>query len=903
MKTLILLAFVLTSSAFGQTPKTCTEVGGKETVNLPCCPNTKLDPQSELCVDAIQDTSLVSCLKDAECGGGRGCLPLRQEDHFATAASEQDFDANDELTDILEDNDEDLELGATCTASADCESGSCVSNKCVEKRICRFADMEDEGPEIGQGVNCEPDLTKDVFGNCVASETEGYPGLLTSVNLYSDRSCNLKSDEDTRVKSLVSMKTLRSLEWLFATAGARDEDECMKLLPYVRDEIGKPFLAERKKILSDFNLAISKIEGDYRILLAASVTSDKKIVIHGQEMVEKDLASRRASGYDGMMLMYRRNLIFQAYEQAMMNLTSLIAAKIKIAATDMATWKEKSKRWSLNGKQYSSSDYLCRGGKKKKIKKRWGTQYKVKGRATENQRIARREGIASYLALIEGTSTVAASAQMNNGPVGTQFKTYYLMDSLLPSTSFDKFGKSSKKRGKRNIDGSPGASFADLWNIYRDGVLVHLKSLKTKDSAEIFEPEILALEQRTCLERLEDPTCAPTKTYVEELTDIAFAQSIAYSMHSKKNYKKYFPRPSNMRRKFFNKLETDTQNIIKYYEAMAGERTKQAACLERGLQNLSDNFLVDDGGVGTDTQQTGETGSLGNTQSEGAGTSSLSPTGIGGAASGAAPISVNSNTPVSRSDATQVNQLPSTTGGAPGPTRTSKIDSSLRSYYTPLIGSPLTQMRSTSVSDKIGNITGSASSASGSLGNLGNARVANGIRYKELLEKNQVARKAGFNVDASGSLKKALRNLGSSSASANSSHTSQDRGAAASGAGAKTAGVKLDTLNASTPSVSDIDLKRGTLMNPSGAQSQGQGSPEAAQSGMSEASLGIGSARSSSASMKEALSSSDQARIEQGYERNKGQYQGSDSDELFEKVSKAYVRNLDRILQKKKAVD
>lgn len=55
--------------------------------------------------------------------------------------------------------------------------------------------------------------------------------------------------------------------------------------------------------------------------------------------------------------------------------------------------------------------------------------------------------------------------------------------------------------------------------------------------------------------------------------------------------------------------------------------------------------------------------------------------------------------------------------------------------------------------------------------------------------------------------------------------------------------------------------------------------------------------------MKEALSSSDQARIEQGYERNKGQYQGSDSDELFEKVSKAYVRNLDRILQKKKAVD
>ena len=36
------------------------------------------------------------------------------------------------------------------------------------------------------------------------------------------------------------------------------------------------------------------------------------------------------------------------------------------------------------------------------------------------------------------------------------------------------------------------------------------------------------------------------------------------------------------------------------------------------------------------------------------------------------------------------------------------------------------------------------------------------------------------------------------------------------------------------------------------------------------------------------------------YERTKGEYKEDMSDSLFEKISKAYVRNLDRILVKKK---
>jgi hypothetical protein len=37
------------------------------------------------------------------------------------------------------------------------------------------------------------------------------------------------------------------------------------------------------------------------------------------------------------------------------------------------------------------------------------------------------------------------------------------------------------------------------------------------------------------------------------------------------------------------------------------------------------------------------------------------------------------------------------------------------------------------------------------------------------------------------------------------------------------------------------------------------------------------------------------------YERTKGHYKEDSSDTLFEKISKAYVRNLDRILVKKKS--
>ncbi|MFL5786195.1 MAG: hypothetical protein ACJ76H_16370 [Bacteriovoracaceae bacterium] len=37
------------------------------------------------------------------------------------------------------------------------------------------------------------------------------------------------------------------------------------------------------------------------------------------------------------------------------------------------------------------------------------------------------------------------------------------------------------------------------------------------------------------------------------------------------------------------------------------------------------------------------------------------------------------------------------------------------------------------------------------------------------------------------------------------------------------------------------------------------------------------------------------------YERRKGDYKEDSSDTLFEKISKAYVRNLDRILVKKKS--
>lgn len=885
MKFILALLFLMN---FAHAQSTCAVIGETPLVGNSCCTSLKPNATTGVCEDALIDVTLVSCGAHSECASGKGCFVQREDDLFsATPSTQAELDKQNALQDLIEGNDE-SDNDAICTSSADCESYSCVKGKCVDKKICRFAGLEenkdDEGSvdvPIPADVKCEEGLVKNAMGRCDIPENEKnsvYIGLLDKATIPGGE-CKFERDEDLYSKSELAIQTLRAMEWHFSTSGLENSQECLGVLPFVRDEIGKKLYDTRKKILNEFNKIMGGIEKDYDLLKSASDKSEATVTYNGESIKEKDLANRRPSGYDGLTIMWRRNLAFQSYELSMKALIDEVQLKIATLSKDMATWSHKKKKWTLNGKQLSYKDLKCRGGKKKKIKKRWNHYSRMRGGDASNNEILEREAVKNYLAVITGSAASTSAQDFKNGPKGSLLKNYYLIDVLMPGG----------KKGSVQV-----GSYKDLWNGFHANIKDYFKGMKDGPSEYfIYEPELGKIEERKCYENLDASGCEKTKLLFEKITDIGFAQFISYGVSSRKNYKKFFNSSETWRRKLFARLETDTQNISKFYEAMASKRDEQSACLEKAINAVAAQFLTGEEGVGLDGSGTSTTGS-------GSGAALASGSGAGelGSSFGSSNA-ISSNTSGSGSGSS------SNSGSAlsDGFVSTSLLGSgvqtltpsSRKGYQIDLSSGTFSSLNRANNKGTVGSpIT------SGLSGNVGRATSSNAAaisaRSNEMKAANQTAGASlKSKEDASDS---ALKALGSGSGSSSGSSSSNGSGSGlGSGLNASLGSSLLSDIERQKVStIKEIQVPQKTVNG-----INGNAAAAGSNSGLSEGNVTNTTLNSNtSVTGKTALSDADSENVMANYERTKGEYQSSEDDELFSKVSKAYVRNLDKVLKKKK---
>lgn len=858
-----------------------------------------------LYAETPQDTSLTYCTSDASCASalpnqGKGCFRMTEDDLFSgEAQNESQFltlsDQQDKVDEDREANGVDvgddrdgLKDGSACDSDSKCDSYFCdpTTKLCTEKKICRNADL---GEAVSPGVACEEGYIINGQGLCDLSEEDKklyYMGLIEGdLDIKeSQNSCDMKRFQndpvvkDIRDKSIVSMKTLRAMEWLFATSSLEDKDECLKVLPFLRDEMAKKYNDERKKILTNFNIEMAKIEKDAETIKNAKKGSEETVTVHGQEIKEKDLESRKLSGYDALMIMYRRNLLFQAYEKAMSEIIKDAGSKVGGLAEEMGNWKDKSKKWTVGGKEWTyKTAGKCRGKKGKKIKKRWANYYQVRATSTANAEIANRPAIADYLSLVSGESQESVKKVVTSGPKMSRFSQYFLVDPLMPGgkgkIDFEKFG--TGKKGKRRLGEK---AYPELYKSFRENIVEFYKKMKGEGAPQgfVYEPEIITSEARDCMEKPEGANCEAYAKFIDEMTDVAFAQFLAYSIHSKNSYKKYFPKAENLRRKLLAKYEVDMQNVVKYYDTMNQSRDEQAKCLEKSINSVAEQFLTDTSGVGegltggstsgsTSGSPDGSTSGSTSGATSGASVNNLSgPSVTGSAVSGNIPVAVGVG------EETRALTVSSARFGSTG----LLLDNNSRLSFQP-------NLRSTSN-------TGSGSTAAGSA-SVSSANGQFAVRLEKMKKANAAAVAGRIDIKAKeknteGAFKNLSTTFGGSGSNSGSRVAALSMGGSAAG---------LDVIPEKLQETAAIDLRSKTIQLKSGG----------VQDEMSSAVPAPRPIGPSSASPASVLSSSDIENVEVNYERTKGQYKSNENDELFEKVSKAYVRNLDRILERKRPGD
>ena len=885
---------------------------------MSCCEGLKLNKTTGLCEDPIKDSTLIYCAGlstnpaagDTDCGTkapglGLGCFRMSEDDFFSKDVNQANqmipqSDSQDTVDDdrdkFAKDDDSNPNLdgapdGSSCKASSECDSYFCdpTAKTCQPKFICRRADIAES---VRAGVRCEDGLIVTTDGKCDLSEADKqlyYMGLIESdVTVKTTNACDLREYQkdpqmaDIRTKSIVSMKTLRAMEWLFATSSLEDSQECLEILPLLRDNMAKTFNEERKKILTNFNIEMSKIEADSETLKNASENSKGTVSIHGDTIAEKDLATRRSSGYDALKLMWRRNLLFQSYEKAMTEIITTAGATLGGLAEEMQSWKDKSKKWTVDGKEWTyKTAGKCRGKKAKKIKKRWTNFYQVNATSEANSAVVKSKTIADYLSLVSGDSSDSVVSTLINGPKNSRLSNYFLIDPLMPgdkgSVSFEQFGTGKSNKRQLNADAYP-----EMRKVFRERIQAFYLRMKGEGAPAnfVYEPEIIKMEARDCIEKPSGPNCELYTAFLDEMTDIAMAQFLAYSIHSKNSYKRYFS-ATNLRRKLLAKYSTDMQNVVKYYNAMSTARDEQTSCLEKSMNQIVAEVIDDGAGVLLDTK----TDSV-STGTDATGTASTT-SGSTSASSGA----VNSSRSETTTNAASAGSSSSTQGSGlvNKTTKTSlRVTSSSKNPFIKDLRSSLTA--TSNIDSMAGTTTSSAKTAGTSFGNAASTKQF-ATRLVAMKTTNSLAASKGISLS---SKEKAV-----ASSLASLSQSTGNSAGSASKAPSKLAsnGLNAQTVAELEMAPKDIEKEAAMILERRAIEAGKAAAPATASTGYGAPAVTPGSATQAD------LSETDQEVIEANYERTKAEYRSAEEDDLFDKVSKAYVRNLDKILKKKKQIE
>lgn len=866
----------VTCSVVDETPNPLTGV---------CCVGLEKNAQGKCDEPAFKDTALVSCSTGAECTNGTGCYPQSASDLFSgvspsTADEQLLSEQKQELEAQLDETINPKPVGAVCVHAKDCVSYSCSAGICEDKKVCRFAGA---GEFASATINCGKDLIKKPNGMCDIDPNAKNPiylGLLAESTIEPLGKCEFRLDEESRKKSIVAMQSLRAMEFFLASISIPANKECFDVMPLLKNEIGATYLTTRKNILSNFTEVLNQIEFDYKQLIAAKEKSDAMLTIHTDEVIsESDLATRQTSGYDNLMMMYRRNLLFQSYETAMLDTVKASNVKVAGLSKGMADWKDGDKSWNIGTKTVAA--YNCEGSKYKKkkflgswktkyydqVKDRWSVHYEVSGSAEGNASIIKRDGVAEVLKLIGGKASKQEAINEF-----TKSK-YYLIDPMLfsgmqyqgaakalksKSSFLGLFGGFKDLRKAYYIKGDSAGSYRKMHSDLKPKIIEFYKNLKMNKEQKgfVYEPELLTTEAKDCLDNPgEGSKCEKFQPFLDSVHDESFAHFLAYSYSNKDSYSGFFSNATTYRRRLLAKMEVDMQNISKYYETIISHRNKQNECIERVINGLADSGILESNNDGLTE-----------------GGTYYDPT------KGGKPSVV----PGSRTANNAIRRL---------------TPSSRNKFIFNLVDSSLNKLGNSSLMDNVA--TSGLSSSRGGVSASESAFLAS--RKDAMVKANTKASASG--VDVAAKEKAVMDSINALARGGSGASGARSSSAFGFGGGTGKASVSGDTASKNEV---DGDKAVGT-----GPGTIGVGGAAAAGSGLGNLS-GLGGAAGSgddasggagASSDGTGLSDGEKERLMSEYERNKDDYQGSEEDGIFSKVSKAYVRNLEKVLTKKKKIE
>src|SRR5690606_25499054 len=197
---------------------------------------------------------------------------------------------------------------------------------------------------------------------------------------------------------------------------------------------------------------------------------------------------------------------------------------------------------------------------------------------------------------------------------------HYLLDPLMPgrteqagALAFTRFGTKKnlragglfgflKKRDLRNPRYLKGTnvlqSYTGLREDFKARIIQFYKEIRLDESQKgfVFEPELISTDAVDCVEKIgsevdSEDKCSEFNQFIDDLTDYGMAHFLAYSYHTNSKYSGYFTNSQTWRRRLFNRLEVDLQNLNRYYNDIIRIREKQIVCLESLINHVSDNFL------------------------------------------------------------------------------------------------------------------------------------------------------------------------------------------------------------------------------------------------------------------------------------------------------------------------
>lgn len=922
----------------------CAIEGERPSRTVVCCEGYSVN-QAGFCDEPVmEDKSLKYCgpvdehSEPSACPSGLACMPQSPAVMFSrlapTSDSVETIRSSKQELDAQVNDYEPKGAGASCAHPKECASYNCKSGKCEEKLVCRMAG---ENEVAGAGVNCGPDLVlNQQTGKCeLSAEAKNtvYLGLLDEVQIRDAGQCQFELDKETKDKALVAMKSLRAAEYFLTTVTLEPQrDECFMTVPLLKYEVETMMYETRKVVLENFTTVLNEIEKDYATVMTASQNyskavesngkyegSEKPVEVHGEKPIsEGTLGSRVLSGYDALVIMKRRNALFQSYEMAMLEVMKQIGPKVTGLNTNMANWNDGDSSWNTGSQTVSGP---CEGSKYKKKKRwkwttkyyettkdRWAWHFEVTGNAPGNADIVNREKVKNILGLLSGyaasgstdeqkaaaDAAVAKAVQEFTSPKffmmdpfmygGMMQGTYGQTKSLGKKGGFLGFSGFKDLRNARYIRGDEGGSFTSMHRNLSTNVQDFYKSLKTKKDQKtfVYEPELVTTYAKDCLDSARTEKCDQFDKFLQDVTDESFAYFLAHGFHTTDSYTNYFRNAMTYRRKLLAKLEVDIQNIGKYYEKVIDYRVKQNTCIDKVLANLdASGIIADESGGGVE---------------EG---NSNKPTGVNvkpGRVTG-----LNNNT----ANATAGKKL-----------NVPKLNAVSRNKF--LFNLRDTNMSSLNDSTKLDNVggIGSTSVDSASVDGAGGTNFF-AIRSANMKKANQIASSKGVNVAGKDKAAKGIQSSIAKSSGSGSmiggSSINTARGAFGFG-GVGDSSVSKSALDGSSGPTGEGVKGSGEIGmgDKTGAGADGKGAngeplvndPYGSGAyGANGGADGAGGANGAFGKNGSGLSEEEQNRLLSEAERNKKDYNGSDDDGLFKKVSKAYVRNLDKVLIKKKKVD